>query len=245
MEENKTLFVISDIHGYYREMLEALQKAGFDPSDADHVLVSLGDLFDRGPDSVRVFRYIMALPRKILIRGNHELRLQSILEQRYVQSYDYSNGTVDTLHAFFGIDCVAHGGIFMTSDDDPTYRQLLAYLQGARNYYEWGDYIFTHGWLPIDDSVPPRLLPSWRSAPAKAWHNACWLEWQQLYKTNAKPRDKVLVCGHRSANMAYWFDPARTSSDYSTFFGDGVIVLDACTAVSGQVNVLVLSSMQA
>ena len=45
----KKLFVVADIHSFYEEMIKALSEQGFDREDPDHIFVSLGDLFDRGP----------------------------------------------------------------------------------------------------------------------------------------------------------------------------------------------------
>ena len=235
----KTIFAIADIHGFFGPMRQALGTAGYDPDNPDHRLVCCGDFFDRGPDNDKVLAFFLHVPHAVCIRGNHDQRLLDIMQQRYVQSYDYANGTVDTLHQLFGVDCVAHGGIFMTPADHPMYQRVAAFLQGTRYYYECEDCIFTHGWLPIDNANPRdiHLLPDWRNAPEKAWRNAMWLEWQQLYATRAKPQGKTLVCGHRSASMAYWFDKTRSEHDYTTFAGEGVVALDACTVRSGIVNV--------
>ena len=90
-------FVISDVHSFYTPMKEALDAAGFDPDDEDHWLISCGDNFDRGSESVEVLRYLRRLQRKILIKGNHELLWRSIvlevipnhmiiITERYIQS---------------------------------------------------------------------------------------------------------------------------------------------------------------
>ena len=39
----RTLFVVSDIHGHYTEMKKALEEAGFCEEKDDHVFVSCGD----------------------------------------------------------------------------------------------------------------------------------------------------------------------------------------------------------
>lgn len=44
----KTYFVCSDIHGYFNEWMSSLKDAGFDISNNDHILIVLGDIFDRG-----------------------------------------------------------------------------------------------------------------------------------------------------------------------------------------------------
>ena len=37
-------FVVTDVHGFYDEMIEALDIAGFDPNNENHWLISLGDV---------------------------------------------------------------------------------------------------------------------------------------------------------------------------------------------------------
>ena len=46
--------VIGDIHGCYEELLELLDRTGVTDED---IVVSVGDLVDRGPDSPAVLRY--------------------------------------------------------------------------------------------------------------------------------------------------------------------------------------------
>jgi serine/threonine protein phosphatase 1 len=61
--------VIGDIHGCYDELLNLLAKVAI--SDADR-LVSLGDIVDRGADSVKVYDFLKNRPNTIVLMGNHE-----------------------------------------------------------------------------------------------------------------------------------------------------------------------------
>ena len=70
-------FFMSDVHGEYSKMIAALNEAGFDKEK--DVLVSLGDLFDRGSNSLEVLEYVMSCPNRILIWGNHDLRLKELM----------------------------------------------------------------------------------------------------------------------------------------------------------------------
>ena len=46
----KKYFVCGDVHSFYTYLKEALDNAGFDLNNDDHVFVSCGDLFDRGDE---------------------------------------------------------------------------------------------------------------------------------------------------------------------------------------------------
>ena len=63
-------FVIGDIHGNYKPLKELFSKAGFDYEN--DLLISLGDLVDRGPEPVRVVDELMKLRNFIYILGNHD-----------------------------------------------------------------------------------------------------------------------------------------------------------------------------
>lgn len=63
-------FAVGDIHGYFTRLQAALDKAGFEPS-VDR-LFSVGDLVDRGPESLDVDEWLLRKPWFHAVRGNHE-----------------------------------------------------------------------------------------------------------------------------------------------------------------------------
>ena len=82
------LFCVSDIHGFYNEFKKALDAAGFDENNEDHWLITCGDHFDRGNQPIEVMNYLSNLPRKILIKGNHESLIIDCLERGFPYGYD-------------------------------------------------------------------------------------------------------------------------------------------------------------
>ncbi|HEY4180932.1 MAG TPA: metallophosphoesterase [Kofleriaceae bacterium] len=61
--------IIGDIHGCYSELLELFDAAAL---GADDVVVSVGDLVDRGPDPAGVVRWFRARKNAVVLMGNHE-----------------------------------------------------------------------------------------------------------------------------------------------------------------------------
>ena len=61
--------IVGDIHGCHAELLDLVAKAGV--SDGD-LVVSVGDLVDRGPDPGAVNDFFRARENAVVIRGNHE-----------------------------------------------------------------------------------------------------------------------------------------------------------------------------
>ena len=67
------VYVTSDLHGYPLEkFLDFLNKAGFGEED---YLYILGDVIDRGPDGIKILKWMMSQHNVQLILGNHEAML--------------------------------------------------------------------------------------------------------------------------------------------------------------------------
>lgn len=80
-------------------MTTSLKEAGFDYQNPEHGIIVCGDIFDRGSQPLEVYEFLRNLPkeRRILIRGNHEYLLRELIKRGFEYTYDYSNGTANTL----------------------------------------------------------------------------------------------------------------------------------------------------
>ena len=241
MSERKRLFVVSDIHGHYTLVKQALDAAGFDRDDPNHLFVCCGDLFDRGHENRKVYDFVQHLQHKVLIRGNHDDRLVDILTRKQANTYDLYNGTAVTLEEFFGPGSFGEFGDLRLPKHGKMAGKLCRLINGMLNYFETEHYIFVHGWLPTSTGVqPPRLLDNWRDADEAAWRSARFSEWMSLYRLPAARPEKTIVCGHRPTRLASMVDSTRAPSDSSIYYSDGIIAIDAGTIRSGKVNLLVL-----
>ena len=63
------IVIVGDIHGCFEELLELLEKVALRPDD---LLISVGDLVDRGPDPGAVVEYFRGRPNSVVLMGNHE-----------------------------------------------------------------------------------------------------------------------------------------------------------------------------
>lgn len=247
------LFVVSDIHGFYDEFRKALDDIGFDPANSQHMLIVCGDTLDRGPKPKEVIDYLMSLERCVLIRGNHEDLFEDLCKRDYPYDFDYSNGTFYTI----GDLAEATKGMNFSTACIKAERIARSMLDKMVNYYETENYIFVHSFVPLKalDDMPKHYtrgrvyekMENWREAHNSDWEDARWGNPFQLAKDGFLP-DKCLVFGHWHTSWPRhhlaWSDEAEPEwgegADFSPYYGKGFIGIDACTAYSGKVNVLVL-----
>lgn len=239
-------FVTSDIHSYYTELIRALIDAGFDESNEEHYLVVCGDCFDRGPDSAKVLKYLQNLPRKILVKGNHEQLLVDCCKRGWFMSHDRHNGTFRTI-----ID-LGHGEDFEDMCKH-TLNKVQPFLDGMVNYFETKNYIFVHSWIPVAnrDGLPAHYTrgrrfefnPNWRNASQEDWDEAMWGNPFDMAERGFLP-DKTVVFGHWHCSTGWAKAEGRSEFDddakFDPYYGDGFISVDACTAHSGKCNMVVL-----
>lgn len=239
-------FVTSDIHSYFNELVEALKNAKFDENNEEHWLVVCGDCFDRGPDSAKVLNYLQNLPRKVLIRGNHEKLLLDCCTRGWFGNHDLSNGTARTIFH------LGYGNEFEDMCKD-TLAKVKPFIDGMVNYLETKNYIFVHSWIPVinKDGLPAHYTrgrsfefnPDWRNASQEDWDAATWGNPFDMAKRGLIP-DKTIVFGHWATEHKWAEVENRKDFDdnakFEPYYGDGIIGIDGCTAYSGKCNVIVI-----
>ena len=254
---------ISDVHGQFNRMIDALDEVNFDKEK--DTLVSLGDLFDRGPDSWGVLEYVMSCPNRILIWGNHDLRLRELLLGRSYGSHDYSNGVLETMKSFCGnsiLTSIPVGlNIFATDDNYRDRCQLLwQYFDECRFAVEFKDLVGTHAWIPamIDyhktsfdkwgypiSEIVYKYDEDWRNNIWDSWVDTTWGNSQAMFNSKVFIPNKKLIVGHWHAwrframfltgEMTY---RSQEDIDFSTLeYEDKFVAIDGCSnAAYGKVN---------
>lgn len=61
--------IVGDVHGCFDELIDLLEKVELQPDD---LLVSVGDLVDRGPAPGKVVEFFRERPNSVVVMGNHE-----------------------------------------------------------------------------------------------------------------------------------------------------------------------------
>ena len=244
----KKYFVVSDVHSFYDEMMNALNEAGFDSNNDEHIFISCGDLFDRGPDGVKCLRFVNDLKdeRKIMIRGNHEDLLEELLQRGSYEWYDLHNRTDDTIRQFSVLLDDQSLSLPKTCKTLQENEELKKYYASLKYFHETDKYIFVHGYIPVkDNGYYVEYDPDWRKASNEVFGEAVWLNGFEMWRQGIREKDKTIVCGHIHSSYGHFHlhhegEEFGEDMNCSIFYEDGLIGLDACTAYTGKVNVLVL-----
>lgn len=131
---NKRLLVVSDIHGHYEPFMKLMDSVDYRPHE--DMLIALGDLIDRGPQSSDVVKWF--LPghpgdKAIVIKGNHEEGFLHFLEEKMAYSA-YVNVFMGGLRTIESYESVS----------DEEMQQHLHFLKNLPYYHRQDGFIFAH-----------------------------------------------------------------------------------------------------
>ena len=159
--KNRRILMVSDIHAHADDLKAVLKKAGFCEND---ILVIVGDLIERGTQSLETIRFVMRLVKTHTVyplMGNVDLwRLSYLLTDQPEKLREFQRSSLkcaewwqsSLLH-----EMCAEIGAELTADTDlvslfPRLRQHfapeIAFLQGLPTILESRRFIFVHGGIP-------------------------------------------------------------------------------------------------
>lgn len=255
-------YCMADVHGFYDEMLVALKQSGYYKDENPKKIVLLGDLFDRGKQTLELQSFAENLVQTgegILIRGNHEDLMEELVENLdtwsrtlLVNTHHFRNGTFQTLSDLTDIELPdIPANVERVKEryyQTPFFQRILPAM---KDYYETKSYIFVHGWIPCDtlggEKRPTNYFyrKDWRTSTAAAWSNARWYNGMEAAFSGAIEEGKTIVCGHWHASYGHARKEGKSEfdsdADFSPFFEKGILALDACTSFSGKVNCVKLT----
>ena len=253
-------YIVADVHGFYSILHQTLEEKGFFTDTEPHKLIVLGDLFDRGKEAVQLQSFILKLIEKdeiILIRGNHEDLLLSMLDEMeagypVLYSHHRENGTVDTVkqllkkgtHWFDSYPSMIIAQMRLT----PLLRNIIPAM---KNYFETDHYVFVHGWIPCyieklpDNTKHYVPIENFRDATEEHWMYARWTNGMEAAHNGITDPNKTIVCGHWHTSFGHAHYENNGSedgadADFSPYYANGIIAIDACTAYSKKMNCIII-----
>ena len=218
-------YCISDIHGYYGLFCRLLDKIKFSGKDKLYVL---GDVIDKGPDSIRLAKLLFSMPNVYCIAGNHEydfLKYYRAL-MRQTENYDW---VLEKLRGYF-------------TDGRLLDWETVDRFDFLPFYAETDDFIGVHAGIPVKDG---KLMP--------VSHATCE---QLVYDRRFKDKDilpqngKCVLYGHTPVRYLTGRDeillyPRRGAAKDSQNIADYCkIHLDTGVAFSGVLGCFAIDNCQ-
>lgn len=130
-------YVISDIHGEYELFRFLLNRINFSNEDTLYIC---GDIIDKGPESIRLAKYISEFENIRCIIGNHELAFLKYYHSILETSPEDFDEVLGKLQAYFQED-----GYLLDWD-------LIDWFDSLPTYIEEDEFICVHAGIPIDES---------------------------------------------------------------------------------------------
>jgi serine/threonine protein phosphatase 1 len=237
----KRIFVISDLHGQFVLLQLLLERIGFTDNDELYIL---GDIMDRGPNSIDIYYFVQAMPNIHMLKGNHEIMMrtsmQAALKYNDLDS-ERSNpyrlwkqngalGTVNSIREYLQKDAVPYEEYFESKQI--FIKELIDFIDSLPSFYRL-DYQGKH-YILLHAGVDPEAEPEDTDEELMAWIR------EYFYLSECNP-NYIYIFGHTPCcflnddkSFDIWFDP-----DYHNKIG-----IDGGLAVGdkGQLNCLCLTT---
>lgn len=222
-------FVMSDIHGCYDEMIEALKSWN---KHNEHLVV-MGDLIDRGPDSLKVIRHLMKLKSEnidkvTVLMGNHEEMFLAWLTKTPIELFAeyYNEIHNETLQSFFGDKLKYQKTTRQQRGKHILYnfKYELNWLMDLPRSFETENIIFVHAGINLD---------------GKDWQDDmdAMLSVRNEFIYSSKVAPKRVFFGHTPTQFIHSKDIEDKNDIWISLFGDKVGI-DGGVCFGGQLNAL-------
>lgn len=116
--------MVGDIHGCYDELMQLVQKIHLKDED---LLISVGDIVNKGNQSKQVYQYFKNRPNSVVLMGNHEKKHLSA----------HLNNNQKLVKEQFGEE----------------YPQFIDWLKELKYYYEAPEALIIHAYFEHDKSI--------------------------------------------------------------------------------------------
>lgn len=154
-------YVIGDIHGCYDEFMQLLKQMGVTDND---LIVSLGDIVDRGNKSLELYQYFKNNKNAIALMGNHERKhlngilsySQEIVKVQFGDEYPGFLEWLQTLPYFYETEeaLVVHAFFEHDKRIEEQKKEVLAGTTSGSRYLE-GKYEEGTYWNDFYDGTKP------------------------------------------------------------------------------------------
>lgn len=203
------IYLTSDPHGEYRKFLNILDKINFNENDK---MIILGDVIDRGSESIPLLQFIMRQKNMELLLGNHESMCLKGLIHNDMGYYNcwIDNGGLSTLYQFDKLNKIQQNNI-------------LEYLQSCKLYKIIDNYILSHAGVDTLVYTSNLYISEFMSLQTEED-----LLWRQDFQNTRSLDDYTVIFGHtptcylhKSNPMKIWHGKNKIGIDCGACFKGG------------------------
>lgn len=161
LPDGQRIYAIGDIHGrldLFTQMMDRIEADDAARGPAETLVILLGDLVDRGPDSAQVIAtardWQARRPVRILMGNHEEMFLRALEDETSLRQFLRIGGRETVLS--FGIDRGEYRDLSIEDLFDRLQHLIpradITFMQSMENLIRIGDYAFVHA--GIDPSTP-------------------------------------------------------------------------------------------
>jgi serine/threonine protein phosphatase 1 len=188
-------FLFSDVHGCLEEMEVLLSK--WNPEKEK--LVYLGDMVDRGPDSLGVIRRLMALKKEypqdvIILKGNHDDDFAHWIYLEESVSFLMTEDIKTTVKSFYKDNpekLKKDSRIQQHQYIRRNFKQEISFINNLPLYHETNHCIFVHAGIDVTKD-------DWKDDGVNTF---LWIRNQFIYNDNKMP--KKVFFGHTATSFLH------------------------------------------
>lgn len=240
--ENKRILVLSDPHGHREGVLSLLARAEF---SADDILIIVGDLLEKGPDSLGLLRDVMRLSKThtvYTLMGNVDYwRYLGVMTESESEQKDLVRFSI-AARKWWGMsfleELLHEIGVTLTEDLDTKnvfprlkehFIEELSFLANCPAILDTDDMIFVHGGIPHENMD---------ALKNQERHN--FLKWDR-FLTAGLHFQKTVVVGHWPVTL---YSPTFPNAAPLWEKNQNILSIDGGCGVKkeGQINLLIFPS---
>lgn len=228
---NQNLFVIGDVHGCLPKLEELLKH--WNPDNQQ--LVLLGDLIDKGEDSLGVILKAMKLKEDfgaVIIGGNHEKMFVDFLrDPNNKPQHYYSSGGRETIRSLYSGQDYASKYLPETVAKliEDNFKEEVKFVRSLPDYWEAGDYLFVHAGVDFSKN-------NWRDTTRTQFR---WI--RDPFHKGLNQTGKTIVFGHTPTyilhkdrdNCGIWISSCQTKIGVDGGAVEGGLLLGLAISENG------------
>lgn len=202
------VFVMGDIHGCYKALLQCLERSNFDKEN--DTLIQLGDVVDRFPHSKECVDELLTIKNLITIKGNHDEWLNLYINKG-IHGSNWTQGAQTTLGSYMDDE----GIVNIPDSHRKFFNEQLNYFIDNKNR------LFVHGGFNRHFPINQQNVNYIYYWDRDLWYTA--LSMDQIDEHNFKTKDNFdeIFIGHTSTINWGTVEPMKACNIWNLDTGGG------------------------